>query len=141
MLLEITILNIFKEVENYDKFCIVLFWEECCGPCAALRPVIEELAEEYAGKVKVGIINVDKEPWLATSYNVKSMPVVLFFRHGKPVYKQVGTTPKDHLDKDIQEYLNSPDKIQDSIAKENEWPLPHHDPSIMHPKPDGSFNS
>jgi|GEM_PF-289886 len=128
MLLKLYTFNIFKELYDYDKFCVVFFWGEWCGPCAKMRPVMEDLAGEYAGKVKMCIIDVDGNPGPPKYYRIKGMPTILFFRHGKPVNKIVGIKPKDYLQKAIQEYLESPDKINEStvreyeaIVKENKW--------------------
>lgn len=134
MALEFTDTNFFREVIFSDKLCVVDFWSEWCGSCAAMRPVIEALADEYAGKVNVGKINVDRNPYRALKYNITSLPVITFFRDGKLVYKHVGIIPKDKLDKEIQEYLKSPDKIQaclEPLHEAREWP----GPPLLHPLP------
>lgn len=127
MVLELTDSSFYDEVLFSDKFCVIDFWSEWCGPCAAMRPVIEELAKEYAGKVKMGKINVDQNFYRTKEYNITSLPVIMFFRHGKPVYKHVGIIPKDKLDTEIQEYLKSPNKIQEHLEpprEPREWRPP-----------------
>ncbi|WP_317166459.1 MULTISPECIES: thioredoxin family protein [Chitinophaga] len=77
-------ISFINEVMFSDKFYVVDFWSEWCGPCAAMRPVIEELVNEYAGKVQVGKINVDQNPYRTKEYEITSLPVIMFFRAGKP---------------------------------------------------------
>lgn len=142
MVLEFTMANFDYEVLYSDKLCVVDFWGEWCGPCAAMRPILEELAIEYAGKVKVGKLNVDHDSYTASHYDIRDIPAIMFFRHGKPVYKHVGSMPKDTLDKEIQEYLKSPDKTQEGLKSQHEprRERPNTpDSKIMHPGSDGSF--
>ncbi|NMA37048.1 MAG: thioredoxin [Papillibacter sp.] len=86
--------NFNNEVLNSDKPVLVDFWASWCGPCRMLAPIVEEIAAEYEGKVKVGKINIDEQPQLAAKYNVASIPTLILFKDGKPVNTSVGVKPK-----------------------------------------------
>ena len=86
--------NFDAEVLQSDLPVLVDFWATWCGPCRMLAPVIEELAEEYEGRAKVGKVNVDEQTALAIRYNVSVIPTVLLFKDGKVVETSVGVKPK-----------------------------------------------
>ena len=87
------------EVLNYEGVVLVDFWAPWCGPCMSLGPVIEDIANEYEGKAKVGKVNVDEERSTAEKYMVMSIPTVLVIKNGEIVDTLVGLRPKeDHLD-------------------------------------------
>ncbi len=88
--------NFESEVLQSQTPVLVDFWAEWCGPCVMLAPTIDELAEEYAGRVKVGKVNVDQAPNLAARYGVQSIPTVILFDKGQPVERIVGAHPKSH---------------------------------------------
>lgn len=91
MELKLNSANFQKEVMDVkDKLVMVDFWATWCGPCRALGPVVEELAEAYAGKVVVGKVNVDEEPELAAQFKVSSIPSVFFLKNGEVVKHCVG---------------------------------------------------
>ena len=73
---------------------IVDFWATWCGPCKMLAPTVAEIADEYAGRVKVGKVNVDNAPELAARYGITSIPVLLLFRNGEVAKTSVGFVPK-----------------------------------------------
>ncbi|MGH7166110.1 MAG: thioredoxin [Nitrospiraceae bacterium] len=73
---------------------MVDFWAVWCGPCQMVAPIVEELAGEYAGKLKVMKLNTDENPEIAGRYQVMSIPTILFFKDGQPVEKLVGARPK-----------------------------------------------
>lgn len=95
--LKITSANFEEEVLKSDKPVLIDFWATWCGPCRMLAPVIEEIAEEYEGKIKVGKINVDEEIQLAQSFRVASIPTVVLMKDGKLVNQTVGFQPKESI--------------------------------------------
>ena len=99
--LEINSANFQGEVIESDIPVLIDFWAEWCGPCKALSPIIDELAGEYAGKVKIAKLDVDAEPSLAGQYNVLSIPMVALFKDGEVVERSVGLKPKDRLVADL----------------------------------------
>ncbi len=105
MALEFTDANFQSEVLESTTLNVIDFWAEWCGPCRAIGPVIEELSKEYAGKVKIGKINVDVNPNTSVNYGITSIPAILFIKDGKVVDKQIGAVPKSVLDKKIQSHL------------------------------------
>ncbi|MFH0935302.1 MAG: thioredoxin [Candidatus Omnitrophota bacterium] len=104
-LLHFTDNNFKKEVLESELPVLVDFWAEWCGPCKMIAPVIEELAREYAGKFKIGKIDVDQNPRSATAYAVMSIPTIIFFKKGKVMEQVVGVLNKAGLKKKIEENL------------------------------------
>ena len=94
---EFTDTNFQQEVLNSGEPVLVDFWAPWCGPCRMIGPVIEELASEYKGAVKVGKINIDDSPGPAQSYNVMNIPTLLLFKNGEVVDRFVGVQPKTRL--------------------------------------------
>ena len=92
--LNITKSNFQEEVLNSDKKVLIDFWASWCGPCRMVGPVIEQLAEEYAGRANVGKVNVDEEPQLASQFGIMSIPTLLVFKDGKLAKQMVGARPK-----------------------------------------------
>jgi thioredoxin 1 len=85
------------EVLQSEELVLVDFWAEWCPPCRKLAPVIDALADEYAGRVKVVKLNVDESPEVAGRYSIFSIPTLLLFRRGEVVEQLVGFRPKDEL--------------------------------------------
>ncbi|MGQ0812456.1 MAG: thioredoxin [Nitrospiraceae bacterium] len=83
-----------SEVMKSSELVMVDFWAVWCGPCQMVGPIVDELAKEYAGKVKVRKLNTDENPEVAGRYQVMSIPTILFFRNGQQVEKLVGARPK-----------------------------------------------
>ena len=81
------------------KLMMVDFWAVWCGPCRMLAPMVDNLAEKYAGKVVVGKVNVDEEQELAIRYGVMSIPTVIFFKDGKEIDRKVGVMPPEAFTK------------------------------------------
>jgi thioredoxin 1 len=87
----------FDETLKSDKPILVDFWAEWCGPCKMIGPVVEELANDYAGKAVIAKLNVDENPQITARFGVRSIPTLLVFKNGQIVDKQVGAVPKSVL--------------------------------------------
>lgn len=94
MVTELTREN-FNEIIKSDKPVLVDFWASWCGPCRMVSPVIDQIAEEYAGKISVGKVNVDEQGSLAAEFAIVSIPTVILFKNGKEVKKLVGVHSVD----------------------------------------------
>lgn len=105
MALEFTDANFQDEVLNSDKLTVVDFWAEWCGPCRAIGPVIEELATDYEGQVKIGKLNVDQNANTSIEYGITSIPAILFLKNGEVVDKQIGAVPKSVIENKIKAHL------------------------------------
>ena len=103
--LTITKENFDAEVLQSDQPVLLDFWATWCGPCKMTEPVIDELATEFKGKVKVGKVDVDQQGELAQQFNVLSVPTFLMFKGGKPVGTLVGAFPKPEFEKLIDKHL------------------------------------
>lgn len=97
--------NFDTEVLQSDLPVVVDFWAEWCGPCKVLSPIVEELGQEYAGKMKVAKLNVDDYSGLAMRYNVMSIPTLKFFKGGKQVGELIGAAPKATVEAELQRHL------------------------------------
>ncbi len=97
MKIEINDNNFKEEVLNSELPVLVDFWAEWCMPCKMLEPTINEIAEEYNGKVKVCSLNVDNARKTASEYNIMSIPTLAFFKDGKLVDNSVGALPKEAI--------------------------------------------
>jgi len=95
--LKVTSANWDKEVLESEGLVMVDFWAVWCGPCQMVAPVIEEVAGEYEGKVKVAKLNTDENPDIASKYRIMGIPTIMFFKNGAAVDQVVGAVPKSQL--------------------------------------------
>ncbi|MBL8004244.1 MAG: thioredoxin [Candidatus Kapabacteria bacterium] len=91
-----------KEVLESEQPVLVDFWAAWCGPCRMIEPIVEELAVEYEGKVKIGKVDVDNSPNVAMQYGIRSIPTILIFKKGEVVDTIVGAVSKNELVSRIQ---------------------------------------
>jgi thioredoxin 1 len=96
-LLQVNDKNFGQEVLNSDLPVLVDFWAAWCGPCRAISPMVEELAKEFTGKVKVIKLNVDENPAIPSQYGVRGIPTLILFKGGKILDQIVGAVPKAKL--------------------------------------------
>jgi thioredoxin 1 len=93
------------EVLNSDKPVMVDFWAEWCGPCRAVSPILDQIAEEHADKLDIVKINVDDNPETAMKYQITSIPAMKVYRGGEVVKTVIGAKPKPALEADLAEFL------------------------------------
>ena len=103
--LNVTDESFASEVEGSAGLALVDFWADWCGPCRIVAPVVEQLANDYAGKVTVAKLDVDANQRTAARFNVRSIPSILFFKDGKLVDTVVGAVPRPVLERKVQEHL------------------------------------
>jgi len=94
-----------EEVSGSAEPILVDFWAEWCGPCKAIAPILEEIAEEQAGKLKIAKLNVDEAPAVAQRFSVMSIPTMILFDNGQPAKRLVGAKPKAALMNDLADYV------------------------------------
>lgn len=105
MTLQVTDATFEQEVLQADKPVIVDFWAEWCGPCRMVGPVIDQLGQEYADKVKVVKLDVENNPQTAMQYGITSIPAIYVFQNGQVAKQTVGAKPKAALEADFADYL------------------------------------
>lgn len=105
MAIEVSLENFDEEVLKSDIPVLVDFWAEWCGPCMMIAPILEELAREYEGKIKICKVNVDENPDLAGKYGIMSIPTLLIIKGGVIVKQVVGAMPKQELERLIKPYI------------------------------------
>lgn len=97
--------NFHEEITNTDKVILIDFFATWCGPCKMLSPIISEIANEYANRIKVCKVNVDENQDLAQKYNIMSIPTLIFLKNGEIIKSHVGFCTKTELDKIINDVL------------------------------------
>ncbi len=103
-ILTLTSGNFESEVKKDGAPILIDFWAEWCGPCRMVAPILEKLADELEGKVRVGKVNVDDESALAGRYGIQSIPTLLLFKGGKVVDQYIGATTRDVLLRMLQKH-------------------------------------
>ena len=93
-----------SEIEKHQGLAVVDFWAEWCGPCRIIAPIVDQLAAEYQGKVKVTKLDVDTNVRTASRFNVRSIPTLLFFKNGKVVDQMVGAQPKSNIEAKFKQH-------------------------------------
>ncbi|MBE7034995.1 MAG: thioredoxin [Ruminococcaceae bacterium] len=97
--------NFKQTVLEADKPVLVDFWASWCGPCRMVSPLIDQLAEDYAGKAVVGKVNIDEQGPLAMDYNVMTIPTIIVFKNGEIIDQVSGAYPKAHFEAMLQKAL------------------------------------
>lgn len=103
---EVNMQNFEADVLKSSMPVLVDFWAVWCGPCRMIAPIVDQLAAEYDGKLKVGKLDADQNQDLLMRYNVMGIPALILFKNGQPVLHLTGYKPKDVIIKQITPYLN-----------------------------------
>ena len=104
-MLEVTDENFNAEIINSDLPALVDFWAEWCGPCRMVSPVVEELANDYKGKIKVAKMDVDQNRDTPTRFGIRNIPTLIFFKGGEVTQTIIGVQPKSHIEEEIKKLL------------------------------------
>ena len=104
--IEFTDANFEEEVLKSELPVLIDFWAVWCGPCKMIAPSIDELANEYEGKAKIGKVDVDNNQQIATKYGIRSIPTLLIFKDGKMVDQIVGALPKPKIAEKLNAHIN-----------------------------------
>ena len=101
---EVTDQSFEAEIEKHQGVAVVDFWATWCGPCRMIAPIVEQLATEYEGKVKVAKLDVDSNSRTASRFNVRSIPMLLFFKNGKVVDQIIGAQPRPAIEAKFRQH-------------------------------------
>lgn len=104
-LLELTTSNFSSDVLNSDQPVLVDFWADWCNPCKMIAPFVEQIAEEYAGTLRVGKIDADEAQDITTQYGVMSLPTLMLFKGGQPIARITGFQTKDKIVNQLMPHL------------------------------------
>jgi thioredoxin 1 len=104
-ILEVTDASFDQDVLKADQPVLVDFWATWCGPCRAIAPIVEELAKEYQGKVKIGKMDVDRNNATPMRYGVRGIPTLLVFKNGEVKEQIVGYVPKEQIQKALDKHV------------------------------------
>ena len=102
---EVTDANFDQEVLQSEIPVLVDYWAVWCAPCRMIAPLVEEIAEEKEGLVKVGKVNVDENSGIATKYGIRSIPTLMIFKDGEVVDQIIGAVPKSMIEEKLQKYI------------------------------------
>jgi len=94
-----------QDVLESDLPVLVDFWAEWCGPCHMITPIVEQIAQDYQGRLKVGKLNVDENPQIAAQFGIRGIPTLLLFDQGKPVEQIIGAVPKAQIQTKLDAHL------------------------------------
>ena len=104
-LLEVTDENFDAEIVNSDVPAVVDFWAVWCGPCKMVGPIVEELADEYKGRIKVAKMDVDQNRATPGKYGIRNIPTLIFFQGGEVRHTIVGAQPKNYIEEELKKLL------------------------------------
>lgn len=104
-LLQVTDKNFDEEIINSDIPAMVDFWAEWCGPCKMVSPAVEELAEEYKGRIKITHMDVDGNRQTPARFGIRNIPTLMLFKGGNVVKTIIGAHPKSHIDDELKKLL------------------------------------
>jgi thioredoxin 1 len=101
-----------EKILNSDLPVVVDFWAPWCGPCKAVAPILDKLAEEYSGKAVIAKVNTDEDNQYAAQYGVQGIPTMIFFHEGKLVHRQVGALPEPIMRDLFEQFVNITTKVE-----------------------------
>ncbi len=96
-----------QDVLESELPVLVDFWAEWCGPCHMIAPIVEQIAQDYQGRLKVGKLNVDENPQIAAQFGIRGIPTLLLFDKGKPVEQIIGAVPKAQIQTKLDAHLST----------------------------------